>query len=366
MIAQIAASCILLVVSGLLVRGVHRMLHSDPGFGYEHMISIDPGLGNHGYTAEASQTYLGQFMARLRAVPGVTGVSLSSMPPLGHGRISTVGTQIAGRSVSIYPFNIGPDFFQTMGIPLLRGRNLLPDEKHAIIVGEALARQQWPGEDPIGKQFWDNDTVVGIAGSARIVDIADDDALEVYHAAHVEDMPQMLVVLQITGSPDTVLSQTRSIATSLDPKVLPYIRILKSEFNDRMKIGQRVALIVSLLGLVAVGIACIGITGLVAYAVSQRLKEIAIRMALGAKRAQVLVAVLEQFALPVAFGAVSGVGLAAVLSRVLRKALFGLSNLDPLSYAAAVGVLLSILLVAALLPARKALRLDVAKVLHYE
>jgi ABC-type antimicrobial peptide transport system permease subunit len=253
-----------------------------------------------------------------------------------------------------------------MRIPLLRGRNLFPDEKHAIIVGEGLARQQWPGEDPIGKQFWDNDTVVGIAGSARIIDIADDDALEVYHAAHVEDMPQMLVIVQIAGSPDSVLSQVRSISTSLDPKVLPYIRILKSEFNDRMKIGQRIALIVSVLGLVAVSIACIGITGLVAYAVSQRLKEIAIRMALGAKRAQVLVAVLRQFMLPVVFGTVFGVGLAAVVSRMLRRILFGLSNLDAVSYAAAVVVLLAILVVAALLPARRALLLDVAKVLHYE
>jgi ABC-type antimicrobial peptide transport system permease subunit len=123
---------------------------------------------------------------------------------------------------------------------------------------------------------------------------------------------------------------------------------------------------VSLIGFVAVMVAGVGIIGLVSFSVSQRLKEIAIRLALGAKKAQVLAAVLHQFAWPIALGMVVGTGIAAAASKVLRRALYGVDNLDPLSYAAAIGVLAAIVVVAALLPTRRALRLDLAKVLHYE
>jgi ABC-type antimicrobial peptide transport system permease subunit len=118
--------------------------------------------------------------------------------------------------------------------------------------------------------------------------------------------------------------------------------------------------------MVAVLLAGVGIIGLVAFTVSQRTKEIAIRIALGAKRAQVLAAVLRQFAWPVAFGLVVGTGTAAAASRLLRKILFGVSNFDPAGYAAAIGVLVAIIALAALLPARRAFRLDLAKTLHFE
>ena len=123
---------------------------------------------------------------------------------------------------------------------------------------------------------------------------------------------------------------------------------------------------VSLIGLIAVLVAGIGIIGLVAFTVSQRTKEIAIRIALGAKRVQVLAAVLRQFSWPVALGLVAGTGIAAAASKVLRIALYGIDNLDPLSYAGAIGVLVAIVAMAAFLPARRALRLDLAKILHYE
>ena len=123
---------------------------------------------------------------------------------------------------------------------------------------------------------------------------------------------------------------------------------------------------VSLIGIVAVLVAGIGIIGLVAFTVSQRTKEIAIRIALGAKRAHVLAAVLRQFSWPVALGLVAGTGIAAASSKVLRTALYGLNNLDPLSYAGAIFVLVAIIAIAALLPAQRALRVDLAKILHYE
>jgi ABC-type antimicrobial peptide transport system permease subunit len=158
----------------------------------------------------------------------------------------------------------------------------------------------------------------------------------------------------------------KSIGESLDPKLFPEIRKLKLLYHDNVSSIEKVAAVVSLIGLVAVLLAGVGIIGLVAFTVSQRTKEIAIRIALGARRAQVLSAVLRQFSWPVAIGLVAGTGTAAAASRLLRKALFGVSNLDPAGYAGAIGVLAAIVLIAALLPARRALRLDLAKILHYD
>jgi ABC-type antimicrobial peptide transport system permease subunit len=129
---------------------------------------------------------------------------------------------------------------------------------------------------------------------------------------------------------------------------------------------EQIAEVVSLIGITAVVLTAVGILGLVSFSVSQRMKEIAIRIALGARRAHVLAAVLRQFSWPVALGMITGAGIALAASRVLRKFLFGVNNLDPLSYAGAILVLVAMLAIAALLPARRALRLDLARTLHDE
>jgi predicted permease len=364
--AQVAASCVLLIVSALLVRAVNHVLYTFPGFSYQQVLSVDPGLGRHGYAPAAAQAYLDQMQSRLRAVPGVISVSLVKLPPMGH-TIARIGTEIDGRHVEIYPNWIEPEFFQTMSIPLLLGRNLLPAEKKAAIVSKSLASRQWPGQDPIGKQFGDaKDTVVGVAGNARVNAINDDDATEVYWAAQPSDMPDMSVMVKTAGAPENLPGVVKSISGSLDPKVFPEIRQLKSLFQQNVSQVEQVAMIVSLIGVVAMVMAGVGIVGLVAFTVSHRMKEIAIRLALGAKHVQVLTAMLGQFAWPVLLGVLAGAGSAAAASKLLRKALYGVSNLDPVSYAGAICVLSIIILLAALLPARGALRLDLAKTLHYE
>ena len=173
-------------------------------------------------------------------------------------------------------------------------------------------------------------------------------------------------MVRTNGAPDSLPPMVKSISESLDPKVFPEIRQLKVLYKDQVGGIEKTAMAVSLIGMVAVVVAGIGIIGLVAFTVSQRTKEIAIRLALGAKRAQVLAAVLRQFAWPVILGLGTGAGVAAAASKILRKALYGISNLDPLSYAGALAVLGLIVAASALLPARRALRLDLAKILHYE
>ena len=282
--AQVAASCVLLIVASLLVRATQHALYTDPGFGYQQLLSIDPHLGRHGYAAPAAQAYFDQMQARLRATPGVLSVSLVRLPPLGH-EVDRETTEIAGRKVLIYPNWVEPGFFQTMNIPILLGRTFYPREKNAVIVSESFARRQWPNQNPIGQRLGDDDAaksiVVGVAGNAHINALSDDDATEQYWAAQPDDMPDMVVLARTAGAPDSLPPIAKSISESLDPKSLPEIRQLKLLYRDNVSGIENAAKAVTFIGLVAVLVAGIGIIGLVAFTVSQRLKEIAIRMALG-------------------------------------------------------------------------------------
>ena len=366
--AQVAGSCVLLIVAGLLLRAAQHALYTDPGFGYEQLLSIDAQLGQHGYTPAAARAYLNEMQSRLLAVPGVQSVALVKLPPLGH-TVSRARREINGHVVLMYPNWVEPGFFNTMGIPLKMGRTFYPGERHAVIVSESMARQQWPGQNPVGQQIGDGetkDTIVGVAGDAHINALSDDDAVEQYWPAQIEDMPGMVVMARAVGEPGSLAPTVKTISESLDPKLFPEIRQLKLLYHENVSVVEKMAMAVSLVGMVAVTLAGIGIIGLVAFTVSQRTKEIAIRIALGAKPVAVLGAVLRQFSWPVALGLLLGTGFAAAGSKLLRVGLYGVSNLDPASYAGAIVVLLAIVLAAALLPARRALRLDLAKTLHYE
>ncbi len=366
--AQVAASCILLIVAALLLRATQHALYTDPGFGYQQLISVDAQLDRHGYAPQAARTYLDQMQYRLRAVPGVSSVSLVKLPPLGH-TVSNSKTEINGRAVVVYPNWVDPGFFATMEIPLKTGRTFLSGEKHAVIVSESFARQQWPGQNPLGQQIGDGstrDTVVGVAGDAHINALNDDDAAEQYWPAQQDDMPDMVVIVRAAGEPGSLTSAIKTISESLDPKAMPEIRQIKLLYREDVSRLEMIASAVSAIGLAAVSLAAIGLIGLVAFTVTQRTKEIAIRIALGARPTTVLVAVLQQYAWPVVLGLVAGGSLAAFVSRVLRVGLYGISNLDPASYAGAIGALIAIVFVAALLPARRALHLDLAHTLHYD
>ncbi len=366
--AQVAASSVLLIVAGLLVRATQHALYSDPGFGYQKLLSIDAHLGQHGYTPTAAKAYLDHMQSRLLSVPGVRSAALVKLPPLGHV-VDSEKSDINGHTVMIYPNLVDGNFFETMGIPLMLGRTFNPGEKRAVIVSESFAREQWPGITPIGQQMGegsDKDTVVGVVGNAHINALSDDDATEQYWPAQQDDMPDMVVIARTTGAPDQLLPIVKAISENLNPKLLPEIRQLKLLYLDNVAGIEKTAMVVSLIGLVSVLVAGIGIIGLVAFTVSQRMKEIAIRFALGAKRAQVLIAVLRQFAWPVVLGIAAGVCIASLATNVLRKSLYGINNLDLLSYLGAVGVLVVIVALAAVLPARRALHLDLAKTLHYD
>jgi predicted permease len=366
-VAQVAASCVLLIVAGLLGRALDHVTSTHPGFEYQQVVSIGPGLSQYGYSPAGAQAYLDTLEGRLRALPGVASVSLALIAPLGNGSIGAT-FNVDGHQLNAQVNHVDPEFFRTMKIPLLRGRTPMRGETNAIVIGESMARRVWPGQDPLGKRFalGGDHTVVGISGSARSVKLEDSDSVEVYLPIETVDLPSLCVLVRTSGSPAELARSAASLARTIDPNTFPEVQLLSTGFRLKLQLLESAALAVSVLGSVAQLLACLGIAGVVAYAVSQRTKEIGIRMALGARPSQVLPAILGQFSGPVAAGLLVGVGAAAALSEFLRGRLYGISNLDPIAYLAAIGVFIVTVAVAALFPARRALRVDPLRALRYE
>ncbi len=325
--AQVAASCVLLIVAGLLVRALNHAVSMHPGFEYERVVSIAPDLASHGYTSAKARTYLETVLSQTRALPGIESVTLVSNAPLGN-RTEVMQLRVDDRTTGIHINRLDSAYFATMKIPLLRGRTLLPNETNAVVVSASLAHILWPGQDPIGKPLPVGEDaagvpatrpVVGVAGNARTGALNDPDAVEAYFPIEAESWPSLLVLAKTTGPPEALVPQVASIAKAIDPQIFPEVQTLTSSFRRKLQGTERSAMAISLLGFTALALASIGIVGLVTYAVSHRTKEIGIRMALGARPAQVVAAVLRQFSRPVAIGLMVGVGVAAGLSQLLRR-----------------------------------------------
>lgn len=274
---------------------------------------------------------------------------------------------VGGHRITIYPNWVSPEFFRTMQIPLLRGRSFRKSERNAVIISESLARRRWPNEDPIGKQ-WEksSDVVIGVVGNTRAMEFNNTDATEIYYPPTTGDLAQMSVLVRAAGDPKTLNPAIKSIVGGIDTGLHPTITPLTAGFRKNVSRVEQIATIVSLLGSIAIFLAVVGLLGLVSYAVSQQTKEIAIRLALGASRAEILTTVLRRFKWPVLLGLVAGVAATASLSQILRRALYGISGLDPISYMSAITILIAILAAAALLLIRRAFQLEIARTLHFE
>jgi predicted permease len=358
---QVAASCVLLIVAGLLMRAFDRASSQDPGFDYRHTVLIEPALLQHGYEPARARLYLAELEERLRALPGVESVALATTPPLGGARV-TVVLPVKGRPLEVDVHRVDPAFLATMRIPLLRGRGLRTEEPAGVVVSEPLARRYWPGEEALGKTLeLEGDTVltvVGVAASARSLALRDPDAVELYRVTTENDLGGVSVLVRTRGTPETAAAAMGAAARAIDPDLRPRVSLLKRMYRDRIREVERAAVAVGLLGTIALFVACLGVVGLVAYAVAQRTKEIGIRLALGAGRHDILRSLAGQFLPTVALGLLGGIAGAAALSQLLRRELYGVSALDPVSYVAAVCLFALAAGLAALLPARRALRVD--------
>lgn len=358
--AQIASSCVLLIVAGLLTRAFERATSSDPGFEYEHVIVIEPSLSEHGFTAARARTYIQDLSSRLRDIAGVEELSVTSTPPLGGLKI-IAGLQVEGRPFNAFIHQVDAHYLPTMKIPVVRGRNLIEGDERSVVVSESFGAKYWPGRDPLGQSITIGDDelrVVGIAGSARLLAMQNPETVEMYRLAREADLPGLAVVARTGGPTETMASAFSAAANSVDPNIKPRVQLLKDRFRDQVQDARLGAVAVGLLGSIALAVACLGVIGLMAYSVAARTKEIGIRLALGARPADILRSLSRQFWGTVIGGLVVGIGGAAGLSQLLRTELYGVSTVDPIAYLGAIVLFLIAICVAALLPARRALRVD--------
>jgi predicted permease len=357
---QVASSCVLLIIAGLLGRAVERAASTAPGFEYEHVIVVEPSLSEHGYTAARARAYIQDLSVRLRSIAGVEDVSVTSTPPLGGLKI-TASLKIDGRELDAYIHQVDSHYLSTMKIALLRGRDLAEGDPGGIVVGESLALRYWPGREPLGQLLTIGDealTVVGIAASARSLALGDPDVVEFYRLAREADLTGLAVVARTAGPTEGWTSAFSAAANSVDPNVRPQVHQLKDRFDENVSDFKNGALAVSLLGVIALAVACLGVVGLVSYSVAQRTKEIGIRLAMGAESRHILVSLSRQFLGTLIGGLVLGVLGSAGLAQLMRRELYGLSTIDPIAYISAVVLFLVTVGLAALWPARRALRVN--------
>jgi predicted permease len=367
MAAQIAASCVLLVVSGLLVRGLQRSYTYDPGFDYTHVITVDPQLYAHGYEPAKASEFMEELQSRLRQLPGVDAASLVRNPPLGN-RV-TMQRAHDDIKVNIHQNEISSHYFQTMSIPLLRGRDFMANEQGVIIVSESCARALWPGKDPL-QQTWKlgekKYSVIGLAGNARTTALRNGDDAQIYMPTTSANLNAAILLVKTSRPPEDMVANLGALVRALDPVLSPNVQPLKTMLAERLSDSKKMTSVVGGMGILALLLAVLGLYGVVAYNVSQKTREIGIRIALGANSSQVVQNMVANLFLPVSIAMAVGLVLAALLSAILRQYLYGLSNLDPLSYLGAVLLLAIVGGLAALLPARRALKVNPMQVLRCE
>lgn len=384
-VAQVAICFVLLIPAGLLLRSVQLNLTTDPGYQAKNLLSVSYSLELSGYDAERAKVFQQQLMTRLAALPGVQSVSLdlvgsssSIVTLLDHG-----GTGPKQYS-SIPVEHIPSTFLDTIGTPLVLGRAFTADEVNArtpvVIVSESTARNLWPGENALGKLLRieepkrDGETEM-IASSAQVVGVVRDN--QIYRSG---ETPQFLVYLPgaAPGEMDTsLLVRTTTDAASLKDlarreayAVEPVLRLKVKTFEEKIAGEQAIMSAAShgasVLGVLALMLAVIGLYGVMAWSVVQRTREIGIRMALGAQAHNVLTLVLRQGMKLVVIGVIIGVPASLAVARVLSSLLVGLTTSDALTIVAVTALLVGVTLLACYLPARRATRVDPLETLRYE
>jgi predicted permease len=351
--AQVAAGCTLLIVASLLVRALDRVAHTPLGFDYEQQVVLDPDLNAHGFKGAAVQAYWSGLRDRLASLPVVAGLSLETLPPLG----SRASTAKLGSGDTAYVHHVDPTYFGVMGIPLRRGRLFASNEDGAALASESFARAVWPGRDPLG-QSWNGATIVGIVGNAATVALASPEASEFYLPIDHAHLQRAIMLVRVKGDPSSALDVLVTTARTVDPRIAVSAGVLRDAFEARLRTPQRMSMIVSALSGLTLALAAVGLAGVVLFTISQRLREIAIRIALGARPREVIGAVVRQFRSPVLWGLASGSLIAALLSKILQGELFGLSPLDPVSYLFAAALFMLVAALATAWPLRRAVKVD--------
>ena len=366
---QVAAVVVLLVASGLMARSAARAAdRALPGAARDlSVVSISPPV--RGYDAARTRALSLQIEQALADAETAGAVALTSTPPLANGNIKG-GFRLPGSSEdqNNAAFEVTPAYFALMDMPIVDGRRLQADDsgRPVIVINEMMARQFWPGRRAVGQRIlasgWNMPGELEIVGVVR----------DAYMTGISEIEPTIFQPLTHRGLPNALAANRASAdaiaaaAARVDPRLRVRIYPLTDTLDSKVRGARAGAAIAGLLGTIALAFACVGMFGVFAYWVRQRTQEIGVRMALGAQSSDVIRLVLGTTGRAVGIGI--GVGLVASVaaSRLLRAYLFGLTGIDPVTYAVVAAILVAASLVAAFLPARRATRIDPLVALRYE
>jgi predicted permease len=383
---EVTMSVVLLITSGLLIRAVWRVQAVDPGFAPQDVLTLKTALPRPKYDNPVRRgAFYDEVLAGVRALPGVQSAAfISGLPMVTTGLVT--GVEIPGREVrsarsgGVSHRWVTPQYFRTMGIPLRRGRDVedadTGDRAWVAVVSASFAERYWPGQDPIGKTFGHRGrtrTVVGVVGDVRVRGLERTSEPQMYlpapqiAAASPANFDPKDLVIRHAGQGDALVPAVRQIVRAADPEqpisdVRPMDEVLAGETATRRAQLQ----VLGVLAAVAILLTAVGIYGLLAYTVSQRSQEIAVRLALGADPARVGRMIFADGLRLALIGIVPGVLGAYAAARGMSALLFGVAPGDPATFAAAVALVFLMTSAGSAVPVLRAVRVAPMSVLRAE
>jgi putative ABC transport system permease protein len=379
---------VLLAGAGLLLRSLAHLTRVQPGFETAQRVSVTTLLPPPKYKEPAGMVgFYDQVLERVRALPGVEAAALTSTVPI-SGADELYSIEFEGRpprpqgqGVSALYYLVSPDYFRTMGIPVVKGRAFTEQDRdgspRVAIVDEEFVRLHYPNEDPIGKRIRMGRNgsivreIVGVVGSVKHYSLREPKQAQMYEPFKQFPSTAMTFVMKASADPATLTAAVRREVRNVDPEQpIAGSGTLSAMLESSMMLPRVQTMLLGLFAAIALVLATVGLYGVMAFAVSERTQEIGIRMALGARPGSVLRLVIGQALALTLAGLFIGLGGAMLLGRVLSQALEGLLfDVSPsdLGTLAAVGlVLLVVTLLASLIPARRAMRIDPVEALRSE
>jgi predicted permease len=385
-VAQISLSLLLLIGAGLVVRTLQQLQTMNPGFDPRNAMTVSFDLGLQGYDEARGQQFQHQLIERVQSLPGVKSAAISNYIPLSLNYNSNnvfIEGQPAERGANVplsMVASISPRYFETMGTPILEGREFADQDKgeteRVAIVNETFVRRLLPfaktNADAIGKRISFRDKgplmrIVGVAGDGKYFNIAEEPRSFLWTTTAQDYTSSIILLVRTNGNPESVLGAVRAELHSLDPNLPVFdVKTLTEHMRFALFPARIAATVLGVFGLVALILAAIGIYGITSYAVSQRTREIGIRMALGAQFSDVMKLILTHGVKLTVIGVCLGLLGAYLVTRAITSVLYGVTATDPLTFAGVSVLLIAVALIACYVPARRATKVDPLTSLRYE